>query len=276
MKNRKIELEGSFNLRDLGGYTGFEGKTVKWGKLYRSDDLSQLTLEDVRRVESLHIKTIVDFRSEGERIKRANKQLHGVTTFHLSPNAPTLALASGSLQTDQKKVESLIEIAESNQGEKYFFDHLDSMAVQMIELVKDSYANEQYRKMFKLLMEEENSPFLQHCRGGKDRTGFGTALILFALGVNEEQVLEDYMLTGFYMKKRNEKRLSEYAQFTSNKMVLDYLYALMDTRRHYMEAAIHEMKSMGGSIEGYLNSVMLLNEEDLEKIRRLYLEEPQN
>ena len=272
VSNRRIELNGSFNMRDLGGYLGYEKRMVKWGMLYRSDDLSQLTLQDMPIVEELNLHTIIDFRSKEERIKRPNKQLSGVTTYHLDPNAPTLALASSNLANDKEKVESLIRIAESKQGKAYFESRLNEMGEQMVKLVREPYANARYRSMLDHMLKQDGAPLLQHCRGGKDRTGFGAALILFALGVSKEQVLQDYMLTSHYMKKRNEKRIKEYAAYTDNAMVLDYLYSLMDTRSCYMEAAIAEMKRMGGSIDGYLETVMKLTKEEKERLHVLYLE----
>lgn len=271
VSNRRIELEGSFNMRDLGGYLGYENRMVQWGKLYRSDDLSQLTLQDMPIVEDLNLHTIIDFRSKEERIKRPNKQLSGVTTYHLDPNAPTLALASSNLANDKDKVEKLIKIAESQEGKAYFESKLNEMGDQMVKLVKEPYANERYRSMLDHMLKQDGAPLLQHCRGGKDRTGFGTALILFALGVSKEQVLQDYMLTSLYMRKRNEKRIKEYAAYTDNTMVLDYLYSLMDTRSCYMEAAMEEMERMGGSIDGYLEMVMKLTKEEKERLRELYL-----
>lgn len=272
VSNRRITLEGSFNMRDLGGYIGYEHRMVQWGKLYRSDDLSQLTLQDMPIVEALQLHTIIDFRSNEERIKRPNKQLSGVITYHLDPNAPTLALASSNLSNDKEKVERLIQIAESEKGKAYFDGKLNEMKDQMVKLVKEPYANERYRSMLDHMLQQDGAPLLQHCRGGKDRTGFGAALILFALGVSKEQVLKDYMLTSQYMKKRNDKRIKEYAAYTDNAMVLDYLYSLMDTRSCYMEAAIEEMERIGGSIDGYLETVMKLTKDEKAILRDLYLE----
>ena len=57
-----IELEGTYNTRDLGGYETIDGKTVKYGMLFRSDKLKNLTPLDCEKLSNLGIKRIIDFR----------------------------------------------------------------------------------------------------------------------------------------------------------------------------------------------------------------------
>ena len=63
VKERLIRLEGTFNFRDYGGYNVGDGKKVKKGCLYRSDDLSRLTIQDIDLLKKLGINTIIDFRN---------------------------------------------------------------------------------------------------------------------------------------------------------------------------------------------------------------------
>ncbi|MEC7957974.1 MAG: tyrosine-protein phosphatase, partial [Pseudomonadota bacterium] len=64
---RKLPFTGAHNFRDLGGYKTEDGRTVKWGKIYRSDNLHSLTDEDLKYMKRLNIKSVVDFRSLEER-----------------------------------------------------------------------------------------------------------------------------------------------------------------------------------------------------------------
>lgn len=268
---RLLPLDGTFNCRDLGGYKGAEGKRVKWGQLFRSDALNKLSNRDIAFLEGIGIKTIVDFRGDGEWQAAKDKPIKGAEFVNLSPNAHTAALASGNIVDDRKKIESLVQMAQSEDGVKELNQRLDEMALQMREIVHGEYSNKQYTKLMKLLSDGTHAPLLQHCKGGKDRTGFGAMLMLLALGVSIEDIEYDYMLTKQYMASRNEKRMDEYRQFTDDKVVLEYLSGLMQTKMIYIEAAWDEMKKLSGNIPTYLKEHIGITEADMRKLQEMYL-----
>lgn len=269
---RRLPLDGTFNCRDLGGYIGAGGKRVKWGKLFRSDALDKLTARDIAFLEGIGIKTIVDFRSHAEQQKAIDKPLKTATFVNLSPNAATAALASGNVVDDRKKIEHLVALVQSKAGVAKLQQRLDEMALQMRQLVHDEYANKQYRQLFTLLLDETTTPLLQHCKGGKDRTGFASILILLVLGVSIEDITYDYMVTKQCMAMRNEKRMEEYRKFTEDEVVLEYLSSLMQTKTLYIEAVWDEMKTMSGSIPAYMEKQMKISEIDRKKLQEMYLE----
>ena len=270
---RLLPLDGTFNCRDLGGYIGANGKKVKWGKLFRSDALNKLSARDVTFLEGIGIHTIVDFRGDGEWQAAKDVPLKKATFVNLSPNAHTAALASGNIVDDRKKIEKLVELVQSEEGVNQLQQRLDEMALQMREIVYGEHSNKQYTKLMKLLAQEDTAPLLQHCKGGKDRTGFGAILMLLALGVSKEDIEYDYMLTKEYMAARNEKRMDEYRAFTDNDVVLAYLSGLMQTKMIYIEAAWDEMNKVSGSIEAYLRTRINLTQEDMKTLQEMYLED---
>ena len=81
--SRKLPFKGSHNFRDLGGYKTADGKTVKWGKVYRSDNLHSLTDEDVKYMERLNLKSVVDFRSDEERNEEPDRLTPDMTPILL-------------------------------------------------------------------------------------------------------------------------------------------------------------------------------------------------
>lgn len=271
ISTRNILLDGTFNTRDLGGYTGYQGRPVKWGVLFRSDALNKVDAKDLTILKALPLKTVVDFRSNVECEKAPDNLPNGTQYVNLSPNAPIAALASGSMEDDGYKVAKLVELANSEAGPADLQSRLDEMSEQMRELVSDSYANKQYRAYLRLLLGSNTTPILHHCRGGKDRAGFAAILILAALGVSKEDIKYDYMYTKQNMAARNEKRLAEYKKFTDNELVLAYLSGLMQTKEIYFEAAYDEIEKVAGSMERYLHEVMELTESDLEQLRMMYL-----
>lgn len=269
---RRLPLEGTFNFRDMGGYVGKDNRRVKWGKFFRADALCKLTERDVAVLQELELKTIVDFRGDGEWQKEPDVSVPGATIINLSPNAELAKLASGSLKNDQAKIEALLEIAHSPNGKEYFEQRLDDMANQMIELVAGEFQIGQYTKFMKLILDEHATPLVFHCRGGKDRTGLAAILILLALEVSIDDITTDYHLTKEFMSSRNERRMDEYRQYTDDALVLSYLAGLMDTRQIYLDAAYTEMKKMAGSLDGYLVKVLGVSKQDIEKLQEMYLD----
>jgi len=173
---RVLALKGASNVRDLGCWPAADGRRVRFGQVFRSASLAALTDEDAAALTEAGIRTVCDLRGETER-ERAPSRLAGVTTHALciEPSLrPSLSelLAAGNVT-----------------------------GPDVMTLMRGAYTayalewSHRYRALFDLLLDEEAPPLLFHCTAGKDRTGFGAALILAALGVDEETVLEDYLAT---------------------------------------------------------------------------------
>ncbi|WP_164139843.1 tyrosine-protein phosphatase, partial [Stenotrophomonas maltophilia] len=56
------DLQGAVNFRDIGGYKTNDGKTIKWGKIYRAAEINKLTNQDALALEKRKITTDIDFR----------------------------------------------------------------------------------------------------------------------------------------------------------------------------------------------------------------------
>lgn len=268
--NRVLPLQGSNNFRDLGGYIGANGKRVKWGKLFRSDHLHRLTEHDKKVLDDIGIKTVIDYRSEDEYQSQPNQTWSTLQqTVHLVPEAQRAVLAAKAGST-KEKVRQLVQ-REVDKNVKF-----DNSGKTMIDQGKDFVRLDEnkkiYRKMLTVVLDENNIPLDQHCRGGKDRTGYGVALILYLLGVNMDTILEDYMLTKTLRIQRNKRRMAQYANETSDQNVLDYLFSMLDTRSAYLEASFAEMINISGSIDSYLKNELKISKNDVEKLRNMYLE----
>ena len=273
VSNRKINLEGTFNTRDFGGYKGSDGRMIKWGIFYRSDALCNLSKKDEEILTGLGIKTIVDFRSEMEVSKDPDIIFDGASYINLAPHAELAQLAAGSITNDREKVEKLIKISETEEGRVKLHSRLNDMEIQMRELVSQQYSNEKYQKYLELLLNPSNTPIIHHCKGGKDRAGFGTVIVLMALGVEKEVIMRDYMLTKELMAARNERRMKEYEQYTDNEFVLAYLSSLMQAKKSYLEAAFDEITKISGDFDRYLKDCLNMDEQKISIIRENYLYE---
>lgn len=270
LNKRNIKLDGTNNFRDLGGYIGHNGKIVRFTQLFRSDALHKLSDKDIAWLESIGLKTIVDFRSSSEIVNNEDKEILGAKYYHLNPKAEVAQTASASVSNDRNKIEKLVSIANSEEGKSYFAEHIDDMSKQMRKLVSDHDAITQYQKVMAFLVDNK-TPLVFHCRGGKDRTGIAAMFILLALGVSKEQIYDDYLFTNINNEKRNEKRMNDYRNLTDNHLVLDYLYNLQLAKPEYLDAAFDEMHKMSGTTDNYIKEVLKVTDEQLTEIRDRYL-----
>lgn len=257
LAERQLALDGAPNFRDLGGYETDEGRRLKWGKLYRSSKLSTLTDDDINRVRRLGLTLICDFRQAVEQ---------ELDPTHLGDDHPhhlaSLPVAPGS---SHNFIENL------HQG----IIAVDDASGFMQEINRDFVANQmpQYAEMFQLLLVGDQQ-LLIHCASGKDRTGFGSALILDVLGVPEDAIVEDYLLTNKYLPIDEEvARLGgQFSDATGKAVPDELLRSMMEVQPEYIQACFEEIRKRYESREHFYETALGLDEEKLEKLKQRYLE----
>ena len=251
---RKLPFTGAHNFRDLGGYKTSDGKTVKWGKVYRSDNLHSLTDEDLKYMERLNLKSVVDFRSDEERNEEPDR---------LTPDMTPILLP----------IKFEPEGVTENLTRDLTFGNLDSSNLLRdfnIILVKEF--TEEYREFFRHIVDNVGEPFLLHCTAGKDRAGFGSAMILTVLGVPREKIIEDYLLTNIYVSDHVDRKLLETELKTFFRADSDNLRKINFVEERYIQAAFDTIDSHWGGMDQYISEGLNLTEEDIDKIRNYYLE----
>lgn len=272
ISTRLVNLDGTDNFRDCGGYETIEGRRVKWGLLYRSDQLSNISERDVTFLKNMGLKTIVDYRSKSEATSAPNKEISGTSTYSLDPNARTAQLAAGSIDDSENK--SILDLLKEHKfnPEKYGNPE-KNMYKEYKKFIYSESSKKAYRELIKLILDENNLPLVQHCRGGKDRTGFGATVILLALGVREECVIYDYTLTNQYRVEKNKRQMKLYKKYTKDEKTLALLSTLQQSKAKYMETAINEMKKAYGSIDSYLKDALGIDQNVKEKLKEIFLYE---
>ena len=242
-----VPLEGCSNLRDLGGYRAADGRRVRMGRVFRSASLAHLTEADLARFGTLGIRTVCDLRGVRES-GRAPSRLPG-------RNAPEVV----RLPIEPRVGASLRDLLrrEEATGE-------DTYA--LLQAAYAAYAGEhlpRYRALFALLLEDGRLPLLFHCSAGKDRTGFGAALLLTALGVPRETVMADYLATNRIW--RREHALPP----ETPDAVRD---ALLTAHRPLLEGALDQAVENYGSPERLLEDGLGLHPARLRALRGAMLE----
>ena len=255
---RKLPFTGAHNFRDLGGYKTEDGRTVKWGKIYRSDNLHSLTDEDLKYMKRLNIKSVVDFRSVEERESEPDRLNPDMTQVLLPIKFQPKELDDDSIKNLMKDLT---------------FGDLDSSNLlrDFNIVIVEEFAKE-YKNFFRHIIENNAEPLVFHCTAGKDRAGFASAMILTILGVPREKIIEDYLLTNTYVKDHVDDKMLEIELKTFFRADTDNLRKINLVEERYIQAAFDTIDSKWGGMDRYISEALNLNEEDILKLQDFYLE----
>jgi len=171
---RLVPLEGAFNFRDLGGYPVVGGGRTRWGCLYRSDGLQDLTEADAAALGERHLATVIDLRTDVE-LERWGRGLIGdapIRWEHLS-------------------------VLRAEGGESVAAPETDDLAERYLWYLE--VGGRPVARALEVLAEPGATPAVFHCAAGKDRTGVLAALILDAIGVEPEAIVTDYAETSAHL-----------------------------------------------------------------------------
>ncbi len=231
-------LRGASNFRDIGGYKTVSGARVRHGRVYRSDHLGGLTQSDLAILQSLPLTHSIDFRGVVERGAQ-QYEIPGTTVVSL-PIEPTAA----------KKVLQLVENG---------YQPADSEVVEIMCETYRGYVHDQaatFGQFFRILLTH-TTPIVFHCTAGKDRTGFAAALLLSAMGVDRDTVMEDYLLSNTLY--RRDPALE--GQGPSN--VLSVLWQVQPA---FLQAAFDAVDSRFGGVSQYLTGHVGMTGQELDQL----------
>ncbi len=262
----KFTINKLANTRDLGGIKTADGRTIACKRLIRSGMLSSLSPEDVEVLKSLEVHTIVDFRDDKEVEEKPDVEIEGIENIHI----PVLPGPTEGLSHDSKSDESLTERLDRAMVS-------EDAAIALMQglyraLVTSPQARERYGRFIDLLLDNESGAVLYHCTVGKDRVGVGTALVLLALGVDQETVLDNYMETTRIMEPVADRMLEGIPEQVRTDTFVAAFKATFAARPEYLGAALEEIEKEFDSLDEFLEKAIGVTEEKRSKLRDLYLE----
>jgi len=235
-RDRRVPLDGAVNFRDLGGYIGAGGRQVRWGRVFRSDHLAELSDSDLAVLQALGIRHICDLRRDPERESFPNRlpAAAPISIDHLpigGAAAETKGMADRMLRGEisQVTVASMAEI----------YRLILEMHPDVIGTVIERAADPSRHAM------------VIHCTAGKDRTGLASAMLLHALGVDEETIFDDYQLTTAYYSAGREPQLRE--QMESVGVSFENVETFFNASRDVIAATFELVRRDHGSIDAYLS-----------------------
>ncbi|NND66743.1 MAG: tyrosine-protein phosphatase [Halioglobus sp.] len=253
---RRLGMAGTPNFRDFGGYSTADGRRVKWGYLFRSGQLSALSESDVELLDSLELDLICDFRRVEEQESEPS-----LLPEQRRPRIASLPIVPGSNSRFFEEAEG-----QMSAGPQAMYDF-------MVEINRD-FAEEQtatYSRMFREILDIDDARFLVHCAAGKDRTGFAAALVLRALGVPDEVVMADYLLTRRYFHPQEQiDRLRQ--KYDMEHMDADAIVPMLEVHEAYLERALTAIAMSYPSLEAYLDEALGVGPREVAELRRRYVE----
>ncbi|MEY2417347.1 MAG: protein-tyrosine phosphatase [Actinomycetota bacterium] len=231
---RVIPLEGVRNFRDLGGYPTADGLITAWDEVYRADSVSFLTHAGWKELSKLDIKRVYDLRRQHERDTWPTIEHglpHEVVHLPIGPQAAEMSLVEWFTQRGP----------DANWDETY-----------VAETYRENLTTwpDVFARLITELASAEHRPAVFHCTAGKDRTGIAAALLLEVLGVDRENILDDYELTNV---TRSEARIAELQpELEAAGIDVETVRPYLSAPRRALDHTLDWLADEYGGAEGYL------------------------
>ncbi len=249
------------NIRDMGGYKTSDGKSVATGLVYRSNQLSNISPDDMKKLASLKLKNAYDLRTTEEREKRPEELPHGV-------NYVVLDVLADSPQAGPAQLEKLMQDPKTANAELGGGKVEAGFQKAYREFVSLPSARREFRKLFLALGDRKQLPALFHCTTGKDRTGWAAAAFLTLMGVPKEKVYEDYLRSNDYILPAYKKPIDAFVAAGGDKSIPS---AILGVKKEYLDAAFDEVEKKYGTIEKYFPEGLGIDTAKQKALRDLYL-----
>ena len=254
-------FEQVVNFRDFGGYPTTDGGRVRRGVLYRSAHFGEATDGDLALLERLGVRLVIDFRGPSDKELEGHNRLPPGVREVLIPmydpargNDPRVVLYSAPPE----------EVARVYPAGRAF----EVMKSASESFVARGDRAQQYGEMLRSIIEADGSPILIHCSAGKDRTGWGAAVVHLALGVPREHIVADYMLSNTYRGNR-AARLDELERAGLDPELLAPFFGVHED---YISQSFLAVDRHYGSVESYLRDGLGVDDASIERFRGVMIE----
>ncbi len=222
-ETRDYRFKGIQNFRDLGGYRAGTDKIIAWNRLYRSGELHHLSARDSQKLKfDLRVASVIDLRNDVREETSEKKRLSELGIVYHNVPVPLES------EADSKTT-----------GELFM-----AMAAQ-------PDFGRRIVEVLEILSQPDNLPAVIHCNAGKNRTGIVAALVLAALGVADEDIVADYMLSDSYIKAVKEKLLADPAMKEALERVPAYVWLVEPESMGFF---LNSLKETYGPVRDYLKA----------------------
>jgi protein-tyrosine phosphatase len=259
MSKRILAFEGIDNFRDYGDYATTAGRTIKPGRLFRSAHHGAATDADLARMAGLGIAHVVDLRRPSERERQPSRRPAAFGAKVIENN-----------EGDQEEAPHVAFLRQTDltEGEVHAFmlNYYDNAPFEARHL-------DLFSRYFQAVAAGDG-PVLIHCAAGKDRTGILAALTHHVLGVHDDDVIEDYLLTN--IAARIEARTPMAAEMMretfGREPSVAAVRALLGVDAAYLDKAFVAIKAQYGDLDAYLTRAVGLDGDMRDRVRHNLLD----
>lgn len=266
----KVLFDNIANARDLGGIPGAGGRPIRSHRLLRTAHLQNASDADVARLkEEYNLCRIFDFRFLHEFEAMPDREIEGVQ-HHLLPTIdPRAEQQTGKPIPDEAFLELDRHIVNYS-----FYPEVQTMAANMYpSLIRSEFSQLQYAAFLRLIIEApEDGGILWHCAQGKDRTGWGAAFLMFALGVDRETIIEDFEQSNEHYRPIVNKLNADVMARGGGEAEMAVIQAFMGVSTPNFITTLGLIDREFGGMTEYLHEILCLTHEDIQLLRRRYLE----
>lgn len=246
--------KGLINFRDIGGLKVPTG-ILRPGYFFRSGQIAGISPEQTAFLQDeCRIGDIYDFRSTDEVKHAPDTDLSGSTYYHIDILSDKTANGAslGSMITSGNRVhENMMKTYES---------------IALSKSARKGYHD------FMMGLLEDDAPVLFHCFAGKDRTGFAAAVILKVAGADDQQIMDDYLLTNKLRVQANQDILNRFKN-EMNQQQLDNLHIALMVDGAYLSHANEILLGRFGSFDHYLKDGLQLPSDYVAQFRNKFVVE---
>lgn len=238
-EQRIISFAGVSNFRDIGGYTAANNSSVRWELVYRSAHLSGLNDNDIDKLQDLGVRQSIDLRGAKESQRKAYSY-------------DFIERQACAIEPDVARLvnEAILKDGAITVSDAHRFMHT------MYRSFSTTYVD-RFADFFKYLIQA-SEPVVVHCTAGKDRTGFACAMLLSTLGVHQDDILQDYLLT----KQCYDVKLQ--ARPGVDLAVMEVLWGVS---AEYLETALTDIKREFGSVSLFLQRALGIDASRVDVLR---------
>ncbi|WP_207694740.1 protein-tyrosine phosphatase [Enterococcus sp. DIV0212c] len=231
------------NFRDIGGIKNKDGKQIKKDVFLRSGELSNLTKEDERRLETTYrLGKIIDLRSEAEVEERPDMSVPKAEYIHID--------ILEDIQDEGASIGDFVKIGSPEKSASYMEKLYEDIAL-------NGTSQKGYNKFFKeILALPKQESILFHCFAGKDRTGIAALLVLETLNVSREAIYTDYLLTNNLRKKENAMILEQAKKADLEEANLEALHVALNVDSSYLDNFYQTVEKQYGDMSTYLKQAI--------------------
>ena len=256
MEDRTIVFEGINNCRDLGGLKNREGRTIRRGCLIRSAHLGEASDNDIKKLQEMHLQTVVDLRTIVETHEKPDRYPEE-TVYHNNYIFPEHK--DGISHEEDNRP---LDISKINLGDTYAF------------MMKDEHCSRHFGNALKIIMDTDfdKGCVLWHCTEGKDRCGLVSAFLLTVLGVDEKVIREDYLLTNVVNGPKAENLYNIFKEMGRSEADCIAVRDVFLAKEEYLNVALKTIIDGYGSMDNFITEGMGISQELIDSFRAQILE----